>query len=118
MSGVLVYDGDCGFCTRTAGWVARGGVAVLASRALDQEALDRLGLTRADLASAAWWLGVDEPPRRGARAVSAALRARGSGWRVLGQALDLPGVRLLAVAGYALVVRHRHHLSALMRPRR
>lgn len=105
----LVYDGDCGFCTRSAEFVsARSDVAVSPWQALD---LDEVGLTEEQVTSAAYWLDGDgDVPRRGARAVAAALRACGPGYAVLGRAIDLPPVRPLAAAGYAVVARYRYRL--------
>lgn len=110
----LIYDADCGFCTRSARWIeARwrpGAARVVASRDLDDVALAGYGLTRADVDEAAWWIASDGTASRGDRAIGAALRAA-PGWpNRLGRALALPGIRSLAPIGYALVVRNRHRL--------
>jgi len=111
---LLIYDGDCGFCTRSARWIAarwRPGTArIVASQSLDDAALAEHGLTRADVIDAAWWVGTDGVPERGDRAIAAALRGA-PGWpNALGRAISMPGVSALAPVGYALVARFRHRL--------
>jgi predicted DCC family thiol-disulfide oxidoreductase YuxK len=109
---VLVFDGDCGFCTRTAYWVRDrlpegSGVDVEPWQVLD---LPALGLTEQQVTEAAWWVGTDRRPQRGHRAIAGALRAMGGGWAVLGRVLTLPVISLLARAGYWLVARYRYKL--------
>ena len=54
MSGRLVFDGDCGFCTTSANWLAGGGrLEVVPWQFLD---LDTVGLTTSQVASSVWWL--------------------------------------------------------------
>lgn len=108
---VLVYDGDCGFCARSARWVqirlpATCGASVAAWQSLDLRAV---GLTPTDVADAAWWVDA-HGRRRGHRAAAAALRAIGGGWAVAGRLLDLPPVSWVAAGVYALVARNRHRM--------
>lgn len=114
MTPILIHDGDCAFCTRSARWIEarwRPGTArSVASQHLDDAALATYGLTRADVTAAAWWIASDGTTSRGDRAIGAALRAA-PGWpNRLGRALALPGIRSLAPIGYALVARNRHRL--------
>ncbi|WP_309649633.1 DCC1-like thiol-disulfide oxidoreductase family protein [Nocardioides sp.] len=106
----LVYDADCGFCTRCADFArARGAFEVAPWQALD---LPAVGLTEQQVSEAAYWLDGDTT-RRGNRAIAAALRAfrpgvRYAGYRLLGRLIDLPPVRPVAALGYALVARYRY----------
>ncbi len=109
---VLEFDGDCGFCTRSAEWVRRrlpaeSGVAVEPWQALD---LRSLGLTPTDVADAAWWVDRDGSRHRGHLAIAAALRAIGGAWGVVGRVMTLPVVSLLGRVVYALVSRYRYKL--------
>ena len=107
---VLVFDGDCAFCTSCARLLERIGpeAEVVAWQAAD---LDELGITAAQAAAAVRWVGADGTVRTGHEAFAAALgTAAGSVWRILGRALLLPGVSPLAAAGYRLVARNRHRL--------
>jgi predicted DCC family thiol-disulfide oxidoreductase YuxK len=108
MTGTVVYDADCGFCTSSADWLARHGRSSLQpAQTLD---LAAAGLTEQDVVEAAWYLRDGQPPLRGARAAAAALRDCGLPWRLLGHLIDLPPVRPLAAAVYAVVARNRHRL--------
>ncbi len=108
--GLLVHDGDCAFCTRTATWVARraGRRATVAPWAeLD---LAALGLTQDQVLTEVWWVDPDGRTVGGHRAVARALRAVGGPWWVLGTVLALPPLGPIARPAYALVARHRHRL--------
>lgn len=110
-SGTLVFDGDCGFCGRSARFaVDRVGVAcvVIAYQRAD---LDTLGLTTAECAEAVRF--VDPSGRRfaGAAAVSRALGTGSAPWRLLGRAIDAPGVRVVSERVYRFVARHRGTVS-------
>ncbi len=107
---VLVYDGDCGFCTTSAHWIeARlpSSVAVVPWQSCD---LDELGLTEADVTTAAYWVDADGRTHRGHRAIGRSLMAAGGFWGVLGRLLITPPISWLAIPGYALVARYRHKL--------
>ena len=105
---MLVYDGDCGFCTRCALWVAARAVdvQVVAWQTLD---LGDVGLTETQVRTAAYW--VEGARVEGAeRAIARALVACGRGYAVVGRLLLLPGVRRVAAVGYRFVARHRGRL--------
>lgn len=107
---MLIYDGDCAFCTRCAEWARRrlpSGARVVAWQSLPD--LAALGLTEADVTAAAYW--VDRGRLfRGHRAIAASLRAIGGGWAVLGAIVALPPFTWVARALYALVARNRHRM--------
>ena len=107
---VLVYDGDCGFCTASADRIRphlHEPATVQPGQVLD---LPALGLTDDDVTSAAWW--VDESGRRwrGHAAIGKALIAAGGWRRVIGQLLIVPPLSWLARPVYAWVARNRGRL--------
>jgi predicted DCC family thiol-disulfide oxidoreductase YuxK len=106
---VLVFDGDCSFCTSSAHAARRwlGLEHVEPWQFLD---LDALGLTETDCQEAVQWVTVDGSIVSAEQAVIAALRHAGGAWRALGRVLDLPGTRQLAAVTYRLIARHRHRL--------
>lgn len=108
MSRILVFDGDCGFCTSAARWIAARSDVV--TEPWQRADLDARGLRLEQVQAAVWF--VDGHARLGgADAIAAALRrARRRGWRMLGFALAWPFVRPLAALGYRLVARYRHLL--------
>ena len=109
---MLIFDGDCGFCTASATWVkrrAQPATAVVPFQNLDDATLAGFGVTRDDVRSAAYWIGAG-PPRRGHRAIAAALRDIGGAWGMVGRVVDAPVLRPVASVSYALVARFRHRL--------
>ena len=108
--GILIYDGECGFCTNSAKWArdrfpAPHGIAP--SQDFKDADLAAMGLTRADVDRAAWWYVPGEPPAEGAEAISKSLIAIGGRAALLGRLMWLPGVRLLAGVVYRWVASHR-----------
>jgi predicted DCC family thiol-disulfide oxidoreductase YuxK len=109
---VLVFDGGCGFCTRSANWIERrlpasAGASVQPWQRLDLHALD---LSAKDVARYAWWVEAGHIRRRGHHAIAAALRAVGGAWGVVGRVIDIPPVSWLAAGAYRLVASNRHRL--------
>ena len=68
------------------------------------------GLTREELAEAAWWIDEAARPHRGHVAVAETLKAIGGGWGILGTVLEAPALSRVAGAAYELVSRNRHRL--------
>lgn len=111
-SPVLVFDGDCGFCTTSAGLVPRlvdrrGRYAVRPWQQLD---LPALGLSVEQCSAAVQFVDADLRVSSGAAAVAAALRGGAPGWWPAGVVLDLPGVRWVAARVYGWVASHRYAL--------
>jgi predicted DCC family thiol-disulfide oxidoreductase YuxK len=109
----LIYDGDCGFCTRTALGIARHWrrpAQAVPWQRLGKTGLAEVGLTVADVRQAAWWIDPEGRRFRGHEAVACALRAAG-GWReVLGRIVLVPPASWAAAAVYRAVARLRHRL--------
>ncbi len=108
---LLVFDGDCGFCTSAKDWlVARADVDAVPHQWAD---LTALGLDAAAAARRIHVLGDDVPGGHlsGGRAAAWLLRqARGPGWRALGAVLGAPVLRWGTELGYRLVAANRHRL--------
>jgi predicted DCC family thiol-disulfide oxidoreductase YuxK len=111
----LVFDGTCGFCTRSARWVqARdraGRIALIHAQAPGQR--DRFGLSPAETDRAAW--AFDRIGRRweGAAAMNRALRQLDGPWGLLGALYAVPPVRWVEDRVYRWVARNRPLLSRL-----
>jgi predicted DCC family thiol-disulfide oxidoreductase YuxK len=108
---VLVFDGDCSFCTGIARWVERrlpaGTGIVPYQRVRDAAAY---GLTEREVAAAAYWIDARGRPHRGHLAFSRALQRMGGAWSVLGDLIEVPPISWLARVGYEIVARNRHRL--------
>lgn len=106
---VLVYDGDCAFCTTSVRVLERIGpeAEMVAWQLTD---LAELGLTEEEAAAAVQWVEIDGTVRSGHEAIAAALKAAGGAWKSAGRAILLPGVSWLAARVYRLVAANRHRL--------
>jgi predicted DCC family thiol-disulfide oxidoreductase YuxK len=106
---VLVYDGDCGFCTTCARFLERIGpdAEIVAWQLTD---LAALGITEERAADAVQWVAVDGTIRSGHEAIAAVLCSAGRVWRLAGGTLRLPGVSWLAARAYRLIAANRYRL--------
>lgn len=106
---MLVYDGDCGFCTKCAQALARirPDAEIVAWQLTD---LTELGITPEQASEAVQWVETDGTVRSGHEAVAGILSAAGPVGKVGGRALTLPGVSRLAARGYQLVADNRYRL--------
>ena len=102
--GHLVYDADCGFCTRSARWLDESPVAW---HTVD---LDAVHVTRAEADANAGYLEDGKVTALGADAIIAALRAKQGGGRVLGALLATPGIRRIAHLLYPRIAANRHRM--------
>lgn len=111
---MLIFDGDCAFCTRSVEFGARLFVAWPASvpsQSLGDLSLAKLGLDRGKVDAKVWLKLPGKPALGGAAAVTAILRLQpGFGWRALGALGGLPIIKQLAEGVYRLVARNRHRL--------
>ena len=107
---VLLYDGDCAFCTtcaRLAERRFRPDAAVVPWQFAD---LSELGVTAQQASDAVQWVETDGSVRSGHEAVAAMLSSSGSVSRLAGRLLLAPGVSPLAARVYRLVATNRHRL--------
>ena len=107
--GTLIFDGDCGFCTTSAGWVRRiaPNVDTVAWQLTDLEAL---GVSEAAARDAVQYVDDDGHVSAGAEAIARLLVSRGSVWAVLGRLMLLPVVRVAAAWVYKKVADNRYRL--------
>lgn len=105
---ILLYDGECVFCERLAGWVERhdeaGRVAVERSQGGGAE---RLGLTKAEAERAAWAIEPGGRRFEGAAAINRVLSELGGGWAVVAAAYRFIPMRWLEDRYYRRVARRR-----------
>jgi predicted DCC family thiol-disulfide oxidoreductase YuxK len=106
---VLLFDGDCAFCTSCAQLLERIGpdAEIVAWQLTD---LAELGITEERATEAVRWVESDGTVRSGHEAIAATLTAAGGIWKVAGRTLLLPGISWLAAKTYRLVAGNRHRL--------
>ncbi|MEO6200561.1 MAG: DUF393 domain-containing protein [Cryobacterium sp.] len=107
---VLIFDGDCAFCTTAVNWLTRSLPSMPPASPYQWTDLDAYGLTLAD-GRASVWLVTPGRQYSGAAAVSAILRHQPSpALRLLGWLGTVPPLSWLAEVGYRLVARYRYLL--------
>ncbi len=106
---VLVYDGDCAFCTSSVRLLEKIGPAA-EMVPWQQTDLGALGLSENEAAAAVQWVSLDGSISSGHEAIAAALSSAGGRWALVGRALGTPGIAPIAAAAYRLVAANRHRL--------
>jgi predicted DCC family thiol-disulfide oxidoreductase YuxK len=119
---VLVYDGDCGFCSTSVRWLQSRFPRTFSAVPYQRTDLDLLGLTERECHERVQWIGDAAAPvttrESGARAVGALLGAGGAArggpvgtaYRAAGGLTRVPPTSWAASGVYALVARNRHRL--------
>ncbi|MEW2355601.1 DUF393 domain-containing protein [Spirillospora sp. NPDC029432] len=107
---VLLYDGDCGFCTASVRFIERRiptSAELVPYQAAD---LAALGTTPERAAREVVWVGRGRRALGGAQAAAALLIDAGGVWRPLGLVLRVPPFRWIAHGVYRLVANNRGRL--------
>jgi predicted DCC family thiol-disulfide oxidoreductase YuxK len=107
---VLVYDGDCAFCSSSVRFAERWIRPVCEITPWQFADLGALGVTQARAEHEVLWVTPVGTVHGGARAVSKLLLSARGIWTVPGALLNAPGVRLLADAVYRLVADNRERM--------
>lgn len=110
MTAMLIYDGDCAFCT----WTAKRGQRVLpapvAIKPWQQTDLKEIGLDQAAAEHSVQWVIPGQKPQAGHRAIARWLIASGLPWSAAGHLMLVPPVSWLAAGAYRLVANNRHRI--------
>jgi predicted DCC family thiol-disulfide oxidoreductase YuxK len=107
---VLVYDGDCAFCTTCAHVLEeriKPDVEIVAWQFVD---LAELGITEEQAAEAVQLVEADGTVRSGHEAIAAALGSAGQVWKLISRMVLLPGISWIAARIYRLVADNRYRL--------
>ena len=109
MRPVLLYDGDCAFCTSCARVLERIGpdAEILAWQNTE---LAKLGITEEQATAAVQWIQSDGTVRSGHEAIAAILNTAGRIWKITGRMILLPGISWMAAKIYRLVADNRYRL--------
>lgn len=108
--GLIIYDGDCGFCSASARWLRRHvqpRAQVVPWQDLDLQAL---GLTAQQCTTSVQWVGAGGEQADQSAAVAAALRSGRGPWPTAGRVLGQAWLRPTADRVYRFVARHRGRL--------
>lgn len=106
---MLVFDGDCAFCTKCAQALERlrPDAEIVAWQLTD---LAELGITEEQASQAVQWVETDGTVRSGHEAIAGVLCTAGPVWRFSGRVMLLPGISWLAAKAYRLVANNRYRL--------
>ena len=106
---VLLFDGDCAFCTTCARALEKIGpqAEIVAWQLAD---LAELGVTEAQASDAVQWVSADGTVRSGHEAIAAVLTTAGPIWKIAGRTILLPGISSIAAKAYRLVADNRGRL--------
>jgi predicted DCC family thiol-disulfide oxidoreductase YuxK len=106
---VLVYDGDCAFCTTCARVLERIGpdAEIVAWQLTD---LAALGITEEQATAAVQWVEIDGTVRSGHEAIAGVLNTSGRPWKIIGRTILLPGISWTAAKVYRVVADNRYRL--------
>ena len=107
---VLVFDGDCGFCTSVARHFERRSFTPLKIVPWQRADLASLGLN-AEQTAAQVFLVTESGAFAGAECFAELMRIQGDPFhRAVAWGMRLPGLRRLSAWGYKLVAKNRHRL--------
>ena len=111
---MLIFDGDCAFCTRCAEWGAANLKPWVATKPSQQVKPEDFGLTAEDFKKSIWLVNTKDPkiaPLAANRAVAKILQNQQNVfWRSFGIILDIWWVRPIASSVYFLVAANREKM--------
>jgi len=106
----LIYDGDCGFCTKSANFGkkrTKKKVEYVTSQSIDD--LSKYELTREEVSKRVYWVD-NKRVVGGSRAIFRAMRQMKFPYSLLGAIMLFPGLWLLAEPIYNLIAKNRHKM--------
>lgn len=107
---VLLYDGDCGFCTTSAHFFDQRLHSPAEVRPWHRDDAHSHGVTPVEAETEIHLVTTSGSVLGGADAVLAWWRTSSGPWSILGWALQLPALIQLTRMGYRFIARHRHAL--------
>ncbi|MBT2214037.1 thiol-disulfide oxidoreductase DCC family protein [Actinomadura sp. NEAU-AAG7] len=107
---VLVYDGDCGFCTSSVRFLERRVPVDATVVAFQFADLDALGTTAERAEHEVLWIDRAGRVSGGAEAIGRLLTAAGGPWRALGVLMRVPPVSWAAHVVYRLMANNRQRM--------
>lgn len=108
---VMIFDGDCGFCSACVRWGHRHLRVMPESIPFQVVDVARFGLTPEQVRKAVWLVAPEGGQNRGHLAVAALLAMQPQlYWRFVAGVMRAPVLTHFAALGYRLVVRFRHRL--------
>jgi predicted DCC family thiol-disulfide oxidoreductase YuxK len=110
MRPLMIFDGDCGFCTASVNVIRRFIRPRCDIEPWQRTDIARFGLTEAECTQAVQFVDADEHLTSGSRAVMAMLRTAPVPWPLIGAVGDLPGIAFVADRTYRWIAQNRYRL--------
>jgi len=107
---LLVFDGDCAFCSSSVRFGQRWIGRMPAVSPFQTTELAPLGITAEQCDQAVQYVARDRHVYAGEDAVSMLLLGAGRGWWLLGAMMRVPGIHWLSGVAYRWVATNRHRL--------
>ncbi|MFE0380518.1 thiol-disulfide oxidoreductase DCC family protein [Streptomyces inhibens] len=107
---VLVYDGDCAFCTSSVRFAERRLRPRCEAAPWQFTDLEKLGVTQQRAEHEVLWVTPNGSVHGGAQAVAKLLLSAHGGWPLVGALLTLPPVRWFARGVYRVVANNRQKM--------
>lgn len=107
---VLLFDGDCAFCTSCVRWARRWVRPQVAMVPWQRADLTILAVSEERCRTSIQWVTAPGDSRESGAAVSAVLAVGRPPWPLVAGLLRLPGVRAVTDVGYRWVADNRHRL--------
>jgi predicted DCC family thiol-disulfide oxidoreductase YuxK len=108
--GLLIYEGDCGFCNRCARFIARRMPSSAELKPWQRVDLDAYGIPRSRARYEILWIGPDGRIDGGAQAIAKLLLDCGGAWAAIGALIRIPPFRWIAHGVYRLVANNRDRM--------
>ena len=107
---LLIFDGDCGFCSRCARFAARRLPSAAEVKPWQRVDLAAYGVSPEQAAHEVVWVGTDGRIDGGAQAIARLLLDCGGAWKLPGLLLRVPPFRWVGHGLYRLVANNRYRL--------
>lgn len=107
---LLIFDGDCGFCSRCARFVARRLPTRAEVKPWQRVDLAAYGISSEQTRHELVWVGADGRVAGGAQAIARLLLDCGGLWAVPGALLRVPPFRWIGHGLYRLVANNRYRM--------
>jgi predicted DCC family thiol-disulfide oxidoreductase YuxK len=107
---ILIFDGDCAFCTTSARWLQRRLGAAVPVEPWQFTDLAAYGTTAERAQYEVLWVDQTGAVHGGAQAFARWLIHSGGPWRPLGVMVTLPPIRWIAAGVYRLIANNREKM--------
>jgi predicted DCC family thiol-disulfide oxidoreductase YuxK len=107
---VLIYDGDCAFCSSSVRFIERRIRRHPPCQPWQWLDLSAYGVTQEECERAVQYIDADGRVHAAERGIARTLIHGGKGWALLGRLMLVPGIRHVAAIVYRWISKNRHRM--------